>query len=341
LNEAQEPLILAPPVFFLNEPSLNPDPAVTEDAVYEVAEPLIRRIVRWRVGTSASLQDQEDVTGDVLLELLSRIGAARRGESAAILDLPAYASVAANHGCDHYLRRRFPLRHRLSARLRYLLAKSTAYATWESSAGELVCGYAAQRGTPPNTGLPPDWARQVPVPSRADESSAVAASLRYAAAPLRIGELVDAVALLLNIRDEVVSVDHVIVSTPAADVGALVDQRRLLERLWSEIVTLPLSQRVALLLNLRDDEGYCALTTLPATGVASMREIARVLEMPAEDLAALWRALPLSDLDLSARLGVTRQQVINLRKAARERLIRRTSGNIAPESPSRKESDRS
>ena len=315
--------------FFLNEPSLTPNPAVTEETVYETAEPLIRRIVRWRIGTSASLQDQEDVKGDVLLELLSRIGAARRGEGSPILDLPAYASVAANHGCDHYLRRRFPLRHRLSARLRYLLAKSPAYAIWESSAGEVVCGYAAQRGTPPNTELPPDWARQVPLPPRADEAAAVAAALRYASAPLRIGELVDAVAVLLNIHDDVVSVDQVIVATAATDPGAHVDQRRMLERLWSEIVTLPLPQRVALLLNLRDDEGACALTSLPATGVASMREIARVLEMPAEELAGLWRALPLSDLDLAARLSVSRQQVINLRKAARERLIRRTSGNMA------------
>jgi hypothetical protein len=157
---------------------------------------------------------------------------------------------------------------------------------------------------------------------------------------VRIGELVDAVALILNIHDDVISVDQVIVSTPAADTGAKFDQRRLLAHIWSEIVTLPLSQRVALLLNLRDEEGACALTSLPATGVASMREIARVLEMPAEDLAALWHALPLSDLNLAGRLGVSRQQVINLRKAARERLIRRTAGNMAPESPSRKESDR-
>jgi hypothetical protein len=41
-------------------------------------------------------------------------------------------------------------------------------------------------------------------------------------------------------------------------------------------------------------------------------------------LSALWDQLPLDDLSIAARLGVTRQQVINLRKAARARLARRT-----------------
>jgi hypothetical protein len=42
-------------------------------------------------------------------------------------------------------------------------------------------------------------------------------------------------------------------------------------------------------------------------------------------LAELWNRLPLSDLEIGARLGATQRQVINLRKAARERLARRLS----------------
>ena len=51
-----------------------------------------------------------------------------------------------------------------------------------------------------------------------------------------------------------------------------------------------------------------------------------------EALAALWHALPLPDNDVALRLDCTRQQVINLRMAARKRLVNRLDGraNIAP-----------
>jgi hypothetical protein len=86
---------------------------------------------------------------------------------------------------------------------------------------------------------------------------------------------------------------------------------------------LPLRQRTALLLNLRDPSGGDALDLLPLTGTASLREIARVLDLDAEELAQLWPELPLDDNRIAERLSVSRQQVINLRKAARARLGRR------------------
>jgi hypothetical protein len=62
---------------------------------------------------------------------------------------------------------------------------------------------------------------------------------------------------------------------------------------------------------------------LPLTGIATIREMAAALEMPAADLATLWRDMPLEDARIAERLGLTRQQVINLRKSARLRLGRR------------------
>jgi len=47
------------------------------------------------------------------------------------------------------------------------------------------------------------------------------------------------------------------------------------------------------------------------------------------------RNLPLSDLDIAARLGLSRQQIINLRKSARQRLARRMAGNMAAETASK------
>jgi hypothetical protein len=102
----------------------------------------------------------------------------------------------------------------------------------------------------------------------------------------------------------------------------MVDGERLRE-LWQELQQLPVRQRIALLLNLRDAEGQGMIASLPLTGVATMRQIAAVLEMPAAELAALWRDLPLDDQRIALRLQLTRQQVINLRKSGRDRLARR------------------
>lgn len=108
-----------------------------------------------------------------------------------------------------------------------------------------------------------------------------------------------------------------------SDPEAALDRRTWLTRLWAEIRELPLPQRIALLFHIRSEEGTSALFLLPVTGIAGIRQIAEMLGMAAEELGALWNRLPLDDLTTAARLGLTRQQVINLRKSARERLARR------------------
>jgi hypothetical protein len=105
-----------------------------------------------------------------------------------------------------------------------------------------------------------------------------------------------------------------------------VEKRIFLQRLWEEVRELPLAQRVALLLNLREADGRGCLALFPATGVATLRQIAEALEISAERLAELWLQLPLDDATIAGLLDLTRQQVINLRKSARERLARRLKG---------------
>jgi len=87
--------------------------------------------------------------------------------------------------------------------------------------------------------------------------------------------------------------------------------------LWVELRELPVNQRHAVLLALDGIE------QMPACGVASVRELAAALELPLAEFAGLWSGLPLADAAIAARLRLTRQQVINLRKSARERLSRR------------------
>jgi hypothetical protein len=146
-----------------------------------------------------------------------------------------------------------------------------------------------------------------------------------------LDELVDIVAGLWGIKDrteqpatrdeEADSLAQV--AQQNTDVAAEIDNRFLLKWLWEEICQLPVRQRTALLLNLRDDQGGGVAALLPVTGVASLRQIASALEMVGEDFARLWPRLPLDDASIAGLLSVTRQQVINLRKCARERLTRR------------------
>ena len=107
------------------------------------------------------------------------------------------------------------------------------------------------------------------------------------------------------------------------DVAGQVEQRDFLCGLWREITLLPPMQRAALLLNLRDGQGRGVLALLAHTRVATPTQIAEALPLPADTLAALWPALPIEDAAIAQVLGMTRQQVINLRKVARARLTRR------------------
>ena len=311
-----------------------------EEVIFSAADPLVRRIVGFRLGSSASPQDREDIVGDVTLELISRLEALRTADPGAgsIANFPAYASVAAHHGCDRYLRRRFPQRHRLKNRLRHLLENSREYALWQTPEGDFIAGPAGCRGAAPVKDLPPDWTTGLPRPVSPSPGDAVAA-IFAARAPLRLSDLVDAAALLLGVHDEpAAELDEssAALSTSTPDPADRIDQCRRLARLWTEISALPHPQPVVLLLNLRDEQGFSPLAAFPAAGVASMRRIAEVLQIPAAELAELWGKLPLSDLEIAGRLGLTRQQVINMRQAARQRLIRRGGGNIAPASSSTK-----
>ena len=301
-------------------------PAV-ERFLFDEAEPLVRRIVQWRLGPGTPLQDREDVAGDVLVDLLARIDSSGGDGPDKIADLAGYTAVAAHHGCDRYFRRRFPQRCRLATRLRYFLEHSADFSVWYQR-DVLVCGVAARGRTACAADLQPGWIADVALPRHSDEAAAVAAILSHFRHPLRFSDLTEALAEMFDFRD---------IPTPAAgpDMAASepppdiqIANQQILELLWKEIALLPRLQRIALLLNLRDDNGGSALATLPATGIASMRKIAAAMEMPAGELARMWKDLPLDDLRIAKMLEISRQQVINLRKSARKRLARRMSGNM-------------
>jgi len=101
--------------------------AMLATLVVEHAQPGIRRIVRYKLAFQGAreAQDIDDVSSEVLLELLSRLRAIRGSAAAdSIGTFSGYTAVAAYHACNEYLRRKYPNRHRLKTRLRLARSQS-------------------------------------------------------------------------------------------------------------------------------------------------------------------------------------------------------------------------
>ncbi|MFN7933258.1 MAG: hypothetical protein U0R19_08025 [Bryobacteraceae bacterium] len=277
------------------------------------AGPLVRRIVAFRLRHDSFTQDREDVHAEALVDLIRRL----QEPASAIEDWNAYVSVVAHHACDRYFRTRFPQRHRLKNRIRYLAGQDDRFAIWSGNEGQVVFGWKEHIGRSP--------VAISNVPLKSGHLEAVCAALLDTCdGPVPLDDLVDHVANCLGIRDVHISLHTVpLPFASARDGDRKIDQERWLSRLWAEILQLPLAQRIALLLHLRDEHGAPALPHLPASGAASLRQIAAAMEMPAQELASIWASLPWNDLKIAEKLQLTRQQVINLRASARQRLSRR------------------
>jgi hypothetical protein len=270
------------------------------------AEPVIARTLSRRRGLLTEA-DADDVRGAVRLRLVRKL---TTGDEEPIASFADYVAIVTLHAADDLIRAKHPRRTMLANRIRYVVTRDPRFALWEHER-ELVCGLAAARGSSPAFGEPDVHADPENIAPSLEEL------LVHGPRPLH------AVVSLFaaGVREPAVHELEPIGVAPR--VLEELEARELLARLWGEIATLPSRQRAALLLNLRDDSGGSALALFPQTGVASAAEIAAALDMKPEELAALWNDLPLEDDRIGVLYDLRRQQVINLRKAARERLGRR------------------
>jgi hypothetical protein len=298
------------------------------------ARPVAADVIRGHLrGTSSA--EQEDVLGGVLLSLAAHLRGVRQDplEREPIRSFGGYVAATAHHACHAFHRARFPLRAQLRSRTRYVLTRDPALALWDAGSREWLCGTAARRGTArhPATSalLAEQGGRRAAFPTF---PALVHALLDALPGPARFEDLVDALAAIQGISDQpprgVLAADETTGGardepdrSPSPE--AATTDRDFLRNLWTEIRLLPARQRAALLLNLRDAEGLGIIELFPATGTAAIADLAAALEMTEEALGALWDELPRDDAWIAARMGLTRRQVINLRKCARERLARR------------------
>lgn len=292
---------------------------------------------RGLIGSARGSFDAEDVISETRVRLIRRLWAIRGEGADPIDDFAAYVATTATRTCYAYLRARFPARTRFRNQVRYSVARHPDTMI-ESVDGVWLCRIKTLRPAPTKGSLqqfldaPSVFLSTHRISAAIALPNLIAAVLSKLDAPIELDRLVDALAAVLGIAEaravtQARDMDgHALerVPDPSPDRLRELSDREELETLWREVAALPVNQRVALLLNLRDPDGGAALHVLPATGVVTRDALARLLEITASDLDALWDGLPLDDLKIAARLGLTRQQVINLRKSARARLARRT-----------------
>jgi hypothetical protein len=315
------------------------------------AAPLVWKIVRRQLGGRAAgfeAADLEDLHAATLLKLQLHFVSIRAGEKEPPASLADYVAVAAFNAAASFLMAREPERTRLRDRVRYVLRRDARLAAWSGVDRELVCGLASAAGEAAGEGL---GGRLAELAARgAAEGGAgwgqlprlVATLLERLGAPCRFEELVDALAERLGIVD---AAPLPLAATAEADEeGATpldpadarpgaerrLDLRSRLATLWTEVAALPPNQRFALLANLRGESGEDLLGVLLEARVVGEEELAAALGLAAPEWAEVAPTLPRDDLWIAARLSLTRQQVINLRKSARLRLARRLRG-VLPE----------
>lgn len=307
--------------------------AIFDASIERLLAETVRRAL---VGSSRAAADADDVISETRVRLIRRLWAIRSEGADPIDDLAAYVATTATRTCYAHLRERFPARTRFRNQVRYSVMRHPD-TTLESVDGVWVCRSTALRTAPAQGSLqqfldtPATFLSTHGIDRSKPLPHLVAAVLSKLDAAIELDRLVDALAVVLGVVElrpvtqsadaDAVALERV--PDPSPDRLRELSDREQLRALWEEVTALPVNQRVALLLNLRDPDGGAALHALPATGVATRAQLAGLLDLAARALDELWDELPLDDLKIAARLGMTRQQVINLRKSARARLARR------------------
>jgi DNA-directed RNA polymerase specialized sigma24 family protein len=310
-------------------------------------EPVIRRGLGYKLRFYRRQGDQDlqrpefdEIYNDIHLRLLKRLRSLKQDpDQKQILNLRHYVATVTRNTCDEYLRQRYPLRRSLKDKVRRHLLSHPEFALWEDTEHNWLAGLSGgqslgrtlkdERGTGElQERLKKEW--QTVGVQRLELHNLLMTIFGVVHEPMELDQLTELVAGFWGIEDhpaEALAGDEWAPFEQGADVdhSTIIEQRQYLQLLWREICQLPRRQRVALLFNLRSPHGINVITLFPVTGVATFEQIAQALEIPASEFEQLWAELPLDDLRVAAYLGATRQQVINLRKTARERLLKRMS----------------
>lgn len=308
------------------------------DRLFEKARPIVYRIARSvRLGASQSSTyfNTQDIYSDVCVRLLPILQEFKKdSQRSPISNFAGLVATATSSVFADLLKAKDRQKRNLRLKIRRLIAANTSLAIWNDENGNVTCGYSIWRAEPapgPTIRTPTQMALGFSSNETPKKNTAelILQCLSNAGRPLKLDELVD----LVNIASEGIEVQTVSIddqfyvqSTPLVtlqpDIVAVVDNQRLLHRLFSEIQQLRVEQRKSLLLNMTDSYGYGIEWFLFAK-ITSEERLANLLELSIEQFRELLNQLPLSDAQIARDLGISESKVMNIRRAVRERLSRR------------------
>lgn len=300
------------------------------------AAPIIHGVLARK---QAPINDSEDVASAAREQLIRQLGALRTGErETPIRDFRSYVAGIAYAAWADHLRTENPQRSMLLNRIRYLLENRTArggFALWEAAGGRKWCGIPEWVGRSPSAPPPKlQWLLADPIAAarqafgerhwQQNELSTLIGDLfRWLETPIELRDLVFVISEILEIAgrsDSVIGAANFQVDdeSPSLQPSAAEELiwKEYLVWLWQQIAKLPARQSAAFLLS------SSVLREFELLGIASIRALAPLFAIAEERLGAIWQQLPLEDLGIAAELGCTRQQVINLRRVARDSLSR-------------------
>jgi hypothetical protein len=312
IDESHDPIL---------HPLLTAAPAaqqqLIETLILKVARPLANVIVsryrRTKYGLAA--QDAADVLATVQLRLVARLQDVAAGRGTVIRDFENYVAVLTFNAVNDHFRKTYPARAVVKGRLRHALRRDGRLGLW-------MAGGVAAGGLVEWVGRFP-WGRGTELPLLGDRENPADALVEFfvqLGAPLRFEDLI------AHALESWTAGPAAEPESGGAEILPGLVMKEYLAALWSEIRELPPMQRKALLLNLRSPDSANVAALLVLSGATPFDDLAAALEMSAEELGEIWHDLPYDDQRIAALLGVRRQQVINLRQSARQRLGRRMRG---------------
>ena len=307
-------------------------------------EPVIKRFICAKLHTSLrqsddsqNNQDALELAGEAKLLVLQKLQHSNGLEP--IRDLEAYVKTVTANVINQYLRRKYPRRLSLKNQFRYVFTHHPKLSIWRTDEHRWVCGHSGHlaESRPASTiRFSDEQLRELRTRIESDRDNAESniLSLTFAVleiqdGPVFLDELVSLACEVLNIVEpaEVPQPENVTEPMTSREGTAheTLEDEEFAGRMWAAILELPPRHRIALLLNFKDDSENLIMM-LPTMRAASMRDIADALGFGHKEFAGLMGQLPWDDKRIAEHVGITRQQVINLRQSARQMLRRKFRG---------------
>src|SRR5688572_2914185 len=185
------------------------------------AAPVVRQALRRRLGfyvdqrgLNPHNQDAQDLYQEIMSKIVQALHDLRSSAAKAdIQNLKQYVARVAANACNDVLRTKSPARARLKNNLRFLLTHHRDFAVWKTE-GETLSGFAEWRDTSQSessqrelfdlegtiatfrsTRFRNENIKQVPL------TRVVAELFRWVGSPVELDNLVNAVAMLLDVKD--------------------------------------------------------------------------------------------------------------------------------------------